>query len=43
MVKSNSDEKKALVSHTRRGRRGSPYKRGLLGIRASHEREASQS
>jgi len=35
IVKSSSDENHALIAHTRRGRRGSLDKRGLLGKRDS--------
>jgi hypothetical protein len=41
MVKSSNDENQTLAAHTRKGRRGSPDKRGVSGRRASPEREAS--
>jgi hypothetical protein len=41
VVKGSSDENQALVASTRKDRRGSPDKRGLLGRRAFPEREAS--
>jgi hypothetical protein len=41
MVNSNNDENQALASHTRRGRRCSPYIRGPPGRRASPKRETS--
>jgi hypothetical protein len=41
VVKSSSDENQALAAHTRKGRRGSPDRRGPSGRRDSPEREAS--
>jgi hypothetical protein len=39
IVKSRSDENQALAACNRKGIRGSPGRRGSLGIRDSHERE----